>query len=126
VSDDPGLERVKGAVFDLTQVSAATRTAVAGLLTATLTAEEIDDQDIKIYVGCTRADLVQCASQWSDAATMSLYNAEIVWLVLSSATTIVPWRRWVPNMPAEDVLEAASSELYEPIHHRVVRLSNDW
>jgi GrpB-like predicted nucleotidyltransferase (UPF0157 family) len=102
--------------FDLTQVTAEVRSTVTELLAATLRSPEFTDEDIRIYIGCTRPELVRAADAWRDADAMPLPEADDVWLVVASATLLISWRDWVPETPASDRIQQAFAELEEPIH----------
>lgn len=95
-------------------MSPGTRQAVANLLAATLESRKITDRDLGIYIGCTRDELRRAAAEWSDGDSMPLADAQNAWLLLVQAVSLVPWRRWVPAMPSDALLDAAYRELHEP------------
>lgn len=50
--------RIRQARFELDAASAQSRHTVSELLAANLRAEDVTDDDIEVYVGCARAELV--------------------------------------------------------------------
>jgi hypothetical protein len=105
---------------NLTWVTVDVRLTMMVLHRAVVDAEDLDEQDFRVYFGADRADVARAGAGWS-RGHMTSDLLSIAWSVLVNMAMIRPLPGRVPGCPSLGAMNAAMQELNDVAHRRVIR-----